>query len=63
MTIVSTNHQRKTPKKATRAGASPLLQRERPIYPFTAIVGQEELKLALQLCVIEIGRASCRERV
>ena len=26
---------------------------ERPIFPFTAIVGQEEMKLALQLNVID----------
>ncbi len=53
MTIVSTNHQRKSSKKVSRAGSSPAVQRERPIYPFTAIVGQAELKLALQLCVID----------
>ncbi|MCB0006881.1 MAG: magnesium chelatase ATPase subunit I [Anaerolineales bacterium] len=26
---------------------------EKPVFPFTAVVGQEELKLALQLCVID----------
>lgn len=53
MTIVATNHQRKSTKKVSRAGSAPTVQRERPIYPFAAIVGQEELKLALQLCVID----------
>ena len=53
MTIVSENHQRKSSKKVSRTQIAPTVQRERPIYPFTAIVGQDELKLALQLCVID----------
>lgn len=53
MTIVSTNHQRKTTRKVSRARSAAPEQRPRPIYPFTAIVGQEELKLALQLCVVD----------
>lgn len=28
-------------------------RRQKPVFPFTAIVGQEELKLALQLCVTD----------
>jgi magnesium chelatase subunit I len=31
----------------------PYQTKEKPAFPFTAIVGQEELKLALQLCVID----------
>ena len=42
---------------------------ERYEYPFSALVGQEKLKTALLLNLVEprlggeIGRASCRERV
>lgn len=35
----------------TAVSAKP--QRQKPAFPFTAIVGQEELKLALQLCVVD----------
>ena len=31
----------------------PLPVRPKPVFPFTAIVGQDELKLALQLCVVD----------
>lgn len=37
------------PREAAPAGR----KQEKPAFPFTAIVGQEELKLALQLCVID----------
>lgn len=33
--------------------AAPSVIRAKPVFPFTAIVGQAELKLALQLCVID----------
>ena len=35
------------------AGQPPAQQRAAPVFPFTALVGQEELKLALLLCVID----------
>ncbi len=37
------------PREAAPAGR----KQEKPAFPFTAVVGQEELKLALQLCVID----------
>lgn len=30
-----------------------MTQKSKPLFPFTAIVGQEELRLALQLCVVD----------
>lgn len=42
---------------AAAVGATPAAavarKQEKPAFPFTAVVGQEELKLALQLCVID----------
>lgn len=48
----SGNHRASKVKKTSAASAGTT-----PVFPFTAIVGQDELKLALQLCVIspEIG--------
>lgn len=37
------------PREAVPAGR----KQEKPAFPFTAVVGQEELKLALQLCVVD----------
>ncbi|MCB8978189.1 MAG: magnesium chelatase ATPase subunit I [Ardenticatenaceae bacterium] len=36
-----------------REAAPAARRQEKPAFPFTAVVGQEELKLALQLCVID----------
>ncbi len=36
-----------------REAAPAARKQEKPAFPFTAVVGQEELKLALQLCVID----------
>lgn len=37
----------------TGSAAAAERKQEKPAFPFTAVVGQEELKLALQLCVID----------
>ena len=39
--------------KVKAAGAMPITQPTTPVFPFTAIVGQDELKLSLELCVVD----------
>lgn len=49
MSVTYTNSH---PKRRSRS-TTPAPPAQRPVFPFTAIVGQDELKLALQLCVID----------
>src|SRR5262245_36379754 len=43
----------KTKKIAQRISATTAVSNRRIVYPFTAIVGQQEMKLALLLCAID----------
>lgn len=40
---------------STRVGPRPKASKPRPVFPFAAIVAQEELKLALLLCAVDPG--------
>lgn len=50
---VEQNRDAKSAKPARAKQKSNLSQRSRPVYPFTAIVGQEEMKLALLLNAVD----------